>query len=53
MKTESAVLLSFDYQYDGNENRTVKTGIQGLTTGSSALAIRYQYDVRGQLLEEF
>ena len=53
MKTESAVLLSFDYQYDGNENRTVKTGIQGLTTGSSALDIRYQYDVRGQLLEEF
>ena len=27
-------------------------GIQGLTAGSSALDIRYQYDVRGQLLEE-
>jgi YD repeat-containing protein len=51
-KTESAVLLSFDYQYDGNGNRTAKTGIQGLTAGSSALDIRYQYDVRGQLLEE-
>ena len=51
-KTESAVLLSFDYQYDGNGNRTAKTGIQGLTAGISALDIRYQYDVRGQLLEE-
>ncbi len=51
-KTESAVLLSFDYKYDGNGNRTAKTGIQGLTAGSSALDIRYQYDVRGQLLEE-
>ena len=51
-RTESAVLLSFDYQYDGNGNRTAKTGIQGLTAGSSALDIRYQYDVRGQLLEE-
>lgn len=51
-KTESAVLLSFDYQYDGNGNRIAKTGIQGLTAGISALDIRYQYDVRGQLLEE-
>ena len=51
-RTESAVLLSFDYNYDGNGNRTAKTGIQGLTAGSSALDIRYQYDVRGQLLEE-
>ena len=51
-RTESAVLLSFDYKYDGNGNRTAKTGIQGLTAGSSALDIRYQYDVRGQLLEE-
>ena len=56
-KTESAVLLSFDYQYDGNGNRTAKTGIQGLTAGSSALQpatidISYRYDVRGQLLEE-
>ena len=51
-KTESAVLLSFDYQYDGNGNRTAKIGIQGLTAGSSALDIRYQYDVRGQLQEE-
>ena len=52
-RTESAVLLSFNYQYDGNGNRTAKTGILGLTAGSSALDIRYQYDVRGQLLEEF
>ena len=44
--------MSFDYKYDGNGNRTAKTGIQGLTAGSSALDIRYQYDVRGQLLEE-
>lgn len=51
-KTESAVLLSFTYQYDGNGNRTAKTGIQGLTAGSSALDISYRYDVRGQLLEE-
>lgn len=51
-KTESAVLLSFDYQYDGNGNRTAKTGTQGLTAGSSALDISYRYDVRGQLLEE-
>ena len=51
-KTESTVLLSFDYQYDGNGNRTAKTGIQRLTAGSSALDIRYQYDVREQLLEE-
>jgi len=50
-------MLSFDYQYDGNGNRTAKTGIQQLTAGSSALQraaidISYQYDVRGQLLEE-
>ena len=51
-RTESVVLLSFDYKYDGNGNRTAKTGIQGLTAGSSALDIRYQYDVREQLLEE-
>ena len=51
-RTESAVLMSFDYQFDGNGNRTAKTGIQGLTAGSSALDVRYQYDVRGQLLEE-
>ena len=53
-KTESAVLLSFSYQYDGNGNRTAKTGTQGLTAGSSALQpaaidISYRYDVRGQL----
>ena len=47
------ILLSFRYQYDGNGNRLMKTGIQGpATDGSSALDITYQYDVRGQLLEE-
>ena len=54
------VLLSFAYQYDGNGNRTAKTGTQAtlggitseITTGSNALDISYNYDVRGQLLEE-
>ena len=49
----SDILLSFRYQYDGNGNRLTKTGVQGpATDGSSALDITYQYDVRGQLLEE-
>ena len=49
----SDILLSFRYQYDGNGNRLSKTGVQGpATDGSSALVITYQYDVRGQLLEE-
>lgn len=51
-KTESAVLISFSCHYDGNGNRRAKSGIQGLIAGSSALDNRYQYDVRGQLLEE-
>ena len=50
------VLLSFAYRYDGNGNRTAKTGTQatlgGITTGNNALDISYAYDVRGQLLEE-
>ena len=54
------VLLSFAYQYDGNGNRTAKTGTQAalggitseITTGNNALDISYNYDVRGQLLEE-
>ena len=50
------VLLSFAYQYDGNGNRTAKTGTQaalgGITTGNNALDLSYAYDVRGQLLEE-
>lgn len=53
------VLLSFAYRYDGNGNRTAKVGNQiktavqeGITTGSSALDISYQYDVHGRLLEE-
>ncbi len=49
----SDILLSFRYQYDGNGNRLSKTGVQGpATDGSCALDITYQYDVRGQLLEE-
>lgn len=50
------VLLSFAYRYDGNGNRTAKTGMQatlgGITTGNNALELSYAYDVRGQLLEE-
>lgn len=51
------VLLSFAYQYDGNGNRTAKTGIQAgaasggitskTTVGNTVLAISYSYDVRG------
>lgn len=54
------VLLSFAYRYDGNGNRTAKTGTQAtlggitseITTGNNALDLSYAYDVRGQLLEE-
>ena len=54
------VLLSFAYRYDGNGNRTAKTGMQAtlggitseITTGNNALDLSYAYDVRGQLLEE-
>ena len=55
-KAGENVLLSFAYRYDGNGNRTAKTGTQatlgGITTGNNALDISYAYDVRGQLLEE-
>ena len=55
-KAGENVLLSFAYQYDGNGNRTAKTGMQatlgGITTGNNALDLSYAYDVRGQLLEE-
>ena len=55
-KAGEDVLLSFAYRYDGNGNRTAKTGMQatlgGITTGNNALDISYAYDVRGQLLEE-
>ncbi len=50
-KAGETVLLSFAYEYDGNGNRTAKTGMQ-MTAGSGALDISYDYDVRGQLLEE-
>ena len=54
------VLLSFAYRYDGNGNRTAKTGTQAalggitseITAGNNALDLSYNYDVRGQLLEE-
>lgn len=54
------VLLSFAYRYDGNGNRTAKAGTQAalggitseITAGNNALDISYNYDVRGQLLEE-
>ena len=56
------VLISFAYRYDGNGNRTAKTGTQAgvtlggvtseITAGNNALDISYNYDVRGQLLEE-
>ena len=59
-KAGENVLLSFAYQYDGNGNRTAKTGTQAalggitseITAGNNALDISYNYDVRGQLLEE-
>ena len=55
-KAGENVLLSFAYQYDGNGNRTAKTGMQatlgGITTGNNALDLSYAYDVRGQLPEE-
>ncbi|WP_418883497.1 RHS repeat-associated core domain-containing protein, partial [Waltera sp.] len=55
-KAGENVLLSFAYRYDGNGNRTAKTGMQaalgGITAGNNALDISYNYDVRGQLLEE-
>ena len=61
-KAGENVLLSFAYRYDGNGNRTAKTGMQAgvtlggvtseITAGNNALDISYNYDVRGQLLEE-
>ena len=61
-KAGEDVLLSFAYRYDGNGNRTAKTGMQAgvtlggvtseITTGNNALDLSYAYDVRGQLLEE-
>ena len=59
-KAGEDVLLSFAYRYDGNGNRTAKTGTQAalggitseITAGNNALDLSYNYDVRGQLLEE-
>lgn len=46
------VLLSFAYEYDGNGNRVKKQGVQRLGDLCQPSAVTYQYDVRGQLLEE-
>ena len=52
-KAGDKILVSFRYEYDGNGNRTSKIGEQKLVGGeSSNLSVTYQYDVRGQLLEE-
>ena len=46
-------LLSFAYEYDGNGNRVSKAGEQSrIDGGSSHVRTTYQYNVRGQLLEE-
>ena len=50
-KAGENTLLSFVYEYDGNGNRTAKTGMQ-MTAGSSALDVSYDYDVHGRLVEE-
>ena len=52
-KAGEDVLLSFAYRYDGNGNRTAKTGMQAtlggitseITTGNNALDLSYAYDV--------
>ena len=46
-------LLSFQYSYDGNGNRTKKTGIQRLADGTEYGAeVSYGYNCRNQLQEE-
>ena len=52
-KVDEKVLFSLDCQYDGNGNRAEKKGIQCLV-GDEIVPIHttYQYDIRGQLLEE-
>ena len=52
-KAEEKVLFSLACQYDGNGNRVEKKGIQCLA-GDEIVPIHttYQYDIRGQLLEE-
>ena len=58
IKTANEILLSSNYQYDGNGIRVAKAGVQtstvlgGITAGTSAFHISCQYDVRGQLLAE-
>ena len=52
-KTDEKVLFSLACQYDGNGNRVEKKGIQCFV-GDEIIPIHitYQYDIRGQLLEE-
>ena len=52
-KADEKVLFSLACQYDGNGNRVEKKGIQCLA-GDETVPIHttYQYDIRGQLLEE-
>ena len=52
-KVDEKVLFSLDCQYDGNGNRVEKKGIQCLAGDETVLIhTTYQYDIRGQLLEE-
>ena len=52
-KAGDKILVSFRYEYDGNGNRTSKIGEQKLVGGEiSNLSVTYQYNIRGQLLEE-
>ena len=52
-KADEKVLFSLSCQYDGNGNRVEKKGIQRFV-GNEIVPIHttYQYDIRGQLLEE-
>ena len=52
-KADEKILFSVVCQYDGNGNRVEKKGIQCLA-GDETVPIHttYQYDIRGQLLEE-
>ena len=52
-KTDEKVLFSLACQYDGNGNRVEKKGIQCFARGGTVpIHTTYQYDIRGQLLEE-
>ena len=52
-KADEEILFSLSCQYDGNGNRVEKKGIQCLARDETVLIhTTYQYDIRGQLLEE-